>query len=286
MGKVDDLKLKYSLVSAPTFNKFNQSDTTPTKKYLEYMLKIWTKDKHKITTTNVLIDNVKKFDELLPYIPLKDIYHYEYGDIDFLIAMVEKAEEIKEEKTFVREEHCDIIIDNDNFLFLVPKTQRGNLKYGANTRWCTVSRNDDSTFKRYTKSGLLGYIISKDEDMDENYKKVAIYCDYKKNSFSCEIDMWNTRDNKTNEDSMIKYGWNTKEVFDIVSSYRFLHHNLKKVVTAKDYVINFAYDLARLDFDRLEKSFNDLNYGGIGDMVSRLQESINKIQEKTLAICK
>jgi hypothetical protein len=29
-----------------------------------------------------------------------------------------------------------------------------------------------------------------------------------------------------------------------------------------------------------------LNYGGIGDMVSRLQESINKIQEKTLAICK
>jgi predicted nucleotidyltransferase len=41
MSKVDDLRQKYQQIAKSTFNKFEEGDTTPTKKYLEYMLKSW-----------------------------------------------------------------------------------------------------------------------------------------------------------------------------------------------------------------------------------------------------
>ncbi len=37
MSKVDDLKKKYPQVSTASFTKFVDADTTPTKKYLEFM---------------------------------------------------------------------------------------------------------------------------------------------------------------------------------------------------------------------------------------------------------
>jgi len=43
MSKVEELRLKYPKVTKPTFNKFVDADFTPTKKYLEFMLKTWTK---------------------------------------------------------------------------------------------------------------------------------------------------------------------------------------------------------------------------------------------------
>ena len=78
MSKVEELKLKYRRVTPPVFSFFEEADKTPTKKYLEYYLKIWdTRSSSLVTVTkNKIVDNVKEFDELLPYIVQKDIYNY------------------------------------------------------------------------------------------------------------------------------------------------------------------------------------------------------------------
>jgi len=103
MSKVDELRSKYSTISTATFNKFVEADKTPTKKYLEYLLKSWISRSQNSSpnTTQGLIKLVLEFDQLLPYITNKDIYAKEFTDISYLRLVIARAEEVKEEKTFV-----------------------------------------------------------------------------------------------------------------------------------------------------------------------------------------
>ena len=144
MSKVEELRLKYPKVTKPTFNKFVEADVTPTKKYLEFMLKTWTNRGTVMvyTTTKIIIDIVKKFDSLLPYIDNKDIYHKDYADLALLYYVIDTAEAARDEKTFVREEHANVLIENDRYLLLQPTTHRGSLKYGAGSKWCTASKRE------------------------------------------------------------------------------------------------------------------------------------------------
>ena len=97
MAKVDTLIEKYKgQISARTINALNDGDTTKTKKYLEYMCKMWLE----VRRAHQVIKPVMEFDSLLPYIENKDIYHSDYSDINFLFETLEEAKELKEEKTF------------------------------------------------------------------------------------------------------------------------------------------------------------------------------------------
>ena len=94
MSKVDELRIKYPKVTKATFNKLVDADFTPTKPYLEFMLKTWdNKEKMLIyVTTSVIIDLVKQFDSLLPYVDNKDIYSSAYADLSLLKCVIENAE--------------------------------------------------------------------------------------------------------------------------------------------------------------------------------------------------
>jgi hypothetical protein len=145
MSKVDDLKKKYPGVSTASFSKFVEADSTPTKKYLDFMLKTWEdrKSDGRYRTTGSIIDTVNKFHDLTPYIENKDIYSKEYyGNFGKLIDTVELAQVTKEEKNFNKEEHINVLLETDEFLLLQPKTHKGSMKYGANTKWCTTTKNN------------------------------------------------------------------------------------------------------------------------------------------------
>jgi hypothetical protein len=159
MSKVEELRSKYSNLTAATFTKFVDGDKTPTKKYLEFMLRTWTNRNENFCPSTVasLISLVKNFDELLPYIENKDIYSKDYYDVSILKLVIVRAQEIKEEKTFVKEEHVLILDDTEEYILVQPLSHRGSLRYGAQTRWCTAAKKEVSTFARYTKSGLLVY---------------------------------------------------------------------------------------------------------------------------------
>ena len=62
-----------------------------------------------------------------------------------------KAEEIKNE--------AKKIYEDDKWLVVNPLTHKAACLYGANTQWCTSSKNNDSYFKDYTINDQKLYIL-------------------------------------------------------------------------------------------------------------------------------
>ena len=287
MSKVEELRKKYSILHAATFAKFVVADTTPTKKYLEYMVNLWiTKNQRNGPNTIAkLIEEVKKFDSLLPYIQNKDIYSKEYIDFQNLQNVLWKAEEVRDEKTFVMSDHCEIIEETEDYLLLRPLTMRGSLKYGANTKWCTASRKYGYQFENYIKRGLLLYLISKKKDRGEDVMKVAFFTDYGTSPFAGGISIFDAKDRSIADIVLIEKGWAVSDVFKIVSTYRARFAELSLTKKSRDFVDNFTTLLQNLNLTDLQKHVKLLedtqNNSYISTLKGTIEEftkNLNKIQ--------
>jgi hypothetical protein len=282
MSKVEELRAKYSKVTKPTFNKFVDADVTPTKKYLEFMLKTWdNKDNMMIyVTTKVVIDIVKKFDSLLPYIENKDIYHKDYADLSLLSHVIDNAEETKDEKTFVREEHANVLIENDRYLLLQPTTHRGSLKYGAGSKWCTASKKDPEVFNRYTKNGYLVYLIDKTKKVSNTGSKMALYMEYGECPINGKISFYNTIDSCVTISNTKSYEWDESDLFDITTTFRYYHIKMKNIKKDKDIVDGFVGTLTRLNFEQFEKSLSNLDDVDANTYTSKIKEKVEEFLTK------
>jgi len=281
MSKVNELKLKYKGVPVRTFNKLSDADKTPTKKYLEFLLRTWSNREinHCPSTTDGLINLVNKFDELLPYIDNKDIYSKDYVDITLLKLIIVRAEEIKEEKTFIRDEHVIVLCETDDYLLLSPLTHRGSLKYGAGTKWCTAAKNEASTFQQYIRNGLLGYVLDKTGKRAQNYNKFALHNEYTSSAFSSEVDVFNAYDTDVADTALLNNGWSEEEVQTIFWYYRAYFVHMKKTRKSKDFVDKFTTTLGALDFKTLSEHIQILEQTRNVSYISNLQEKINNLYE-------
>lgn len=282
MSKIDDLRVKYPTVQLQTFTKFVEADKTPTKKYVEFLLKTWSRRDMNgcVRTTAQLISLVHKFDELLPYIEEKDIYNKNYTWVPALQKVIDDAESEKEFKSFDRKDHVEVLYEDDKILFLIPKTHKGSLKYGANTRWCTASRNNASTFNNYSKSGLLAYLIDKTGKNTAHYQKVAFYLSWNEIGITSAIDIYNTNDNVCGDKMIIKGGWDDEVLFKMMTIFRLKFINYKKIKTSIDTVNSFGETLKRLNFDLLKDSLEKLEQSIEPSYISNLKENIDSFLEK------
>lgn len=280
MSKIDRLRDKYP-VTERAFLKFKESDTTPTKKYLEYMLKMWYEKGKQISSMNALVEEVNKFDSLLPYIPLKDIYHFEYADFRFLQAMNEKALEVKEEKSFIREEHCDVIFEDDEHFLIRPKTFKGSLKYGANTRWCTSSKNNPQTYERYVKNGLLFYLINKKNTEDQRFSKIAFYMDKAVDPLCGEILFYDSKDNQVGTSHIVKSFWNELDFMKYTFYFRQVALTHFSILKSKEYLSDVTKILTKIDFDVLKMHIQNLKKSKeIDEYMNYFQESLESFDNK------
>lgn len=78
-----------------------------------------------------------------------------FQDISNLVTLAELKKNNKdlEKKTIV-------LFRDENWLVLRPLSHESSLKYGAQTKWCTVSEKEPHYFFRYIKRGMLIYIIN------------------------------------------------------------------------------------------------------------------------------
>lgn len=263
MSKIKELREKYATISSATFAKFANCDDTSSKKYLEYFLKMWTikndSSVHtpKPPTAQALIDVVRKFDSLLPYIENKDIYSKEYINFHFISDVVKNAETTKEEKTFIKEKNIEVLIENDDFIFLVPLTHLGSKKYGKGTKWCTASL-DESTFKDYSNGGLLGYLIDKKNITENNLKKVALYLPYSEEPLNSQINIFSATDKKIYENQLIMSTWDSISLFKIFSVFRYTFIRKKFIHESKKEVKKFVDVMSSLNFDKLNQNLRGL----------------------------
>jgi len=286
MSKVDDLRNKYKSVSNSSFSKFEEADFTPTKKYLDFMLKTWEdrKTEGPYRTTGSIIDAVHKFHNLIPYIENKDIYSKEYyGNFGKLVDVLEVAEVVREEKNFNKEEHINVLLETSEFLLLQPKTHKGSIKYGANTKWCTTTKNNESIFKNYTRDGFLGYLIDKTETKTAEFKKVALYLEYNSGGINESVKIYDVKDKYANETFLVDAGWDIEKLFEIFTMFRYHFIKAKENKRSKDFVNTFVNTLNKLDFNKFEVHMNkldaecDLSYiKGAQSKVESFLESLNK----------
>ena len=277
MSKVDDLKKRYPEVSNASFTKFVEADITPTKKYLDFMLKTW--EDRKILgpyrTTGSIIKDVIKFNELLPYIENKDIYSKEYyGNYQKLIDIIEIAEQSKEEKSFVKEDHINVLLETEEFILLQPKTHKGSIKYGANTKWCTTTKNNESIFKNYTRDGFLAYLIDKSETKNENYRKVALYLEFAQGGLNESIKIYDVKDKYAHESHLIASEWELEKLFQIFTTFRYHFIKTRECKLSKDFVNAFVNTISKLDFTKFELHLSRLDEGGDLSYINKAQTKV------------
>lgn len=282
MSKVDDLKKRYPEVSNASFTKFVEADITPTKKYLDFMLKTW--EDRKILgpyrTTGSIIKDVIKFNELLPYIENKDIYSKEYyGNYQKLIDIIEIAGQTKEEKSFVKEDHINVILETEEFILLQPKTHKGSMKYGANTKWCTTTKNNESIFKNYTRDGFLAYLIDKTETKNENYRKVALYLEFAQGGLNESIKIYDVKDKYAHESHLIASEWELEKLFQIFTTFRYHFIKTREAKLSKDFVNAFVNTISKLDFTKFELHLSRLDEGGDLSYINKAQTKVESFIE-------
>jgi hypothetical protein len=118
-------------------------------------------DREKIKTINKFCEFNEK-----GYFPGLDTTNItDFSLIESYVASLELKEA---EKMFSKQ--APKVYDDENWLVVRPISYESSLKYGATTKWCTVSSNSPEHFFRYSESGALFYILNK----SKNYK-VALF---------------------------------------------------------------------------------------------------------------
>jgi len=287
MSKVVELRAKFPKVTNVTFIKMVEFDFTGTHKYLEYMLKSWISRNgygmnHSITQ---LFNEVKRFDGLLPYHVTKDIYSQEFNSYPKLVEMNDNAQIMKDDKTFVREEHANVLYEDDELIMVSPKTHRGSLKYGAGTTWCTASKSNPDTFQRYCKNGCLVYLIDKTESKTKNFQKIAFY-NNSGHSLSGEISIYSQNDNETNESRLVEKGWKHEKLAELMLRFRAYHVDREAIKRAKSKVESLIDAMKNINLDELHSNLKYLEKRGesefknvdnlVNTFVSTVEKSLDK----------
>ena len=98
-------------------------------------------------------NNLRKFIEYNErgLIDNKDLTSYKnIGDI---VRQISIAEVRLLNKELIKQVHK--MYEDDEWLVLRPLTRESSVKYGAGTKWCTASTNEEYQFYRYTRRGIL-----------------------------------------------------------------------------------------------------------------------------------
>lgn len=82
-----------------------------------------------------------------------------YSSFDEIISATSIAELKSHEKEL--EKQIKVIHTDKEWLVIRPLTHHSSLKYGSTTKWCTASDKNPNYFLRYSKRGILLYMINK-----------------------------------------------------------------------------------------------------------------------------
>jgi hypothetical protein len=85
------------------------------------------------------------------------------------------------------EKEVQKVFENDTWLIVRPLTFESSLTYGSGTKWCTSMRHNKDYFYRYSRNGVLCYVINK---LDGD--KYGLFYDMESNEFS----IWNAPDRR------------------------------------------------------------------------------------------
>jgi len=116
----------------------------------------------------------------------KDINVYE--DPEFIKDLMNIIDGRKSEREKEKEikSQADRLYEDDDVLVIRPKSHSASCYYGANTKWCTTTKEAPSYFERYFRNGKLYYFINKKTGL-----KNALYVDNDR-----DVKVFDAKDNE------------------------------------------------------------------------------------------
>jgi len=132
---------------------------------------------------NYNLDILKEFNNHLENNRIEKTDINEYNSWSDFLGESGKAELKLIDKDLVKQ--IERIYEDDTHLILKPLSFKASLAYGSGTKWCTAMKTEPSYFYRYSKEGILIYVIDK-----LNGKKFGVY------SSVHEFSIWNPLDNR------------------------------------------------------------------------------------------
>lgn len=129
---------------------------------------------------NEIISYLERFDNIRKNLDKKDIN--QYNSIQEFVDTIEKYGSTSSEKRSELKSGTEKIYEDDKVLVVKPLTKEASCYYGSGTRWCTAAKEFDNRFDSYFKMGPLYYFINKTLDKNNDYYKVAIHYDSKRDN--------------------------------------------------------------------------------------------------------
>ena len=181
--------------------KLIDGDPSSTKKYAEWMIKqmigLGNPQTYSVAdNVNLFIDLISDFHKSATSITPEDIEYADsisslvnkdkiksgpkdinkYDSIWALQAVLNgvRKRKIQKEKEAEIKKEVNKIYEDDTYLIVQPETHGASCYYGANTKWCTTSKDDTRYFDKYTDEGDLYYIIDK-RSANSTFGKMALF---------------------------------------------------------------------------------------------------------------
>jgi hypothetical protein len=193
-GRKEDAREKFEHIPQELFDILVDGDPSGNQKYLMWMLttleKVGTSEMPRYYEN--LVEDVTFFHNNIQTFSVKDINRYPSWEF-FTEAVGSKRSELHtKEKVKRAKKDSKRIYEDGNLLILVPKSFESSCVYGAGTRWCTTTKDNDKYFRQYTRSGLLIYVIRKGIPETDDLHKLAIYIP---DDIHANIQIFNAPDN-------------------------------------------------------------------------------------------
>ena len=122
----------------------------------EKLILTWVIDQFRAENIEIL----KEFSEVLDkgLVDQNDISKYEnFEDITNQLSVARTKDLLKKSR-----KEISVVYEDDEIMMLKPLSFEASLKYGAGTKWCTAMKNEPEYFYRYSKNGILIYLINKE----------------------------------------------------------------------------------------------------------------------------
>tara|TARA_R110000787_G_scaffold276243_1_gene385146 strand:+ start:1102 stop:1683 length:582 start_codon:yes stop_codon:yes gene_type:complete len=118
------------------------------------------------------------------------------------------------------------LIDNKNFLLVIPLTNDASCKYGATTKWCVSTKNSSTSFNSYKdRCNTIGMVMIKDPKIQQiiGSTKIAL------NSWGRYVEIHNdiNRGLQPSELDVLsnEYGF-VDDLMEVVKSFVDYHHSV------------------------------------------------------------
>ena len=159
----------YSDIPEDEYNKIADADKTRGNHlgaYAKWLLELYKQNKFNLSDINKAKKYISVFDRMAQAGQLKGVDINTFDSIDDMYELVKdnldsdvitKGDRIRKEK----ETGVERIYEDSDWLVISPKTHEASCRYGANTKWCTTEKDDDSQFKDYISEGPLYTLINK-----------------------------------------------------------------------------------------------------------------------------